>query len=688
MDKKKLRSIERPEKKESYYELIKDINPVYIADAERRDEILIINFFRVTKKIEICPEFRTFIIKDDYITQDLTTEKTKWKTGTISYLCNGWSGYPRCWWSTTNVVIASGENVIKNSIAEFTGKKVKNDLVLDIVAEYQENILKNRLKAKHKKETDVIDEQMSKFGKLPDDYQKFIEDELFADDNYIFYSRAKRKAYCSKCNNEIDIDEDGYLSDSNGIHNNGHKIKHNELAVCPYCKTEELAKSINMSRNPLTKIRWSVLVQKSNEDVLVRYFRHIKDFKSDYKKPAYNTKEEFRTVHTDNGSVDYEYGEYKRTGNRRWIYQREGGYGGYWSPSELVLPRSITIYNKDLDNTLAGTCMKYSSIGQYLINISNSNTYKFAWIIDRYLNFYRKNKWIEQIVKCGFVKLAHELMNEYRLKNVITGGKTICQTLDIKKVDFKILRKQKNVCYRDIEIMRYYRQIHNKDISEKDFTEIRTVCGQTERYKSYVKFMRFSTLYKLKKYLTKKTEDMMISDYFDYIKWLEELGYDMRNEFNLYPKDFMKAHDEISGEYIARQNKLQKEKVIKFNAMLRKMKKEITDDSPLNIKMNSLFIRLPHNLNELSKEGEQLHHCVGTYKDKVIKGETTIFFIRQQEIPDKSYYTLEWKNDHVEQCRGYRNSDMTPEVREFVNLFSKKMIQYIHKDDMKHKKTG
>lgn len=46
------------------------------------------------------------------------------------------------------------------------------------------------------------------------------------------------------------------------------------------------------------------------------------------------------------------------------------------------------------------------------------------------------------------------------------------------------------------------------------------------------------------------------------------------------------------------------------------------------------------------------------------------------------------KNDHVEQCRGYRNSDMTPEVREFVNLFSKKMIQYIHKDDMKHKKTG
>ena len=89
---------------------------------------------------------------------------------------------------------------------------------------------------------------------------------------------------------------------------------------------------------------------------------------------------------------------------------------------------------------------------------------------------------------------------------------------------------------------------------------------------------------------------------------------------------------------------------------------------------------------ELKKEGEALHHCVGTYMERVRKGETMIFFIRRKEEPEKPYYTLEW-HGKVVQCRGSHNCDMTPEVKAFVQIFQEKMTEYAS-EPQKHRKAG
>jgi len=44
--------------------------------------------------------------------------------------------------------------------------------------------------------------------------------------------------------------------------------------------------------------------------------------------------------------------------------------------------------------------------------------------------------------------------------------------------------------------------------------------------------------------------------------------------------------------------------------------------------------------------------------------------------PKEPYYTLEWKNHRVAQCRGFRNCSMTPEVKAFTALFEEKMQEY------------
>ncbi len=138
--------------------------------------------------------------------------------------------------------------------------------------------------------------------------------------------------------------------------------------------------------------------------------------------------------------------------------------------------------------------------------------------------------------------------------------------------------------------------------------------------------------------------------------------------------------DEIVKEYLKNgytdDDKQHREDIKKFNRLLKQMRKELKEDNPLNLQVKGLFIRLPYRADELKTEGETLHHCVGTYIDRVMRGKTAIFFVRRIESPDEPFYTLEWKDHKVVQCRGAHNCDMTPEVKAFTALFEEQMRIY------------
>ena len=62
---------------------------------------------------------------------------------------------------------------------------------------------------------------------------------------------------------------------------------------------------------------------------------------------------------------------------------------------------------------------------------------------------------------------------------------------------------------------------------------------------------------------------------------------------------------------------------------------------------------------------------MGSYAERVSKGETYIFFIRREEEPDMSWYTLNLDKDmaRVIQNRGIRNCDRTDEIIAFENAW-------------------
>lgn len=86
---------------------------------------------------------------------------------------------------------------------------------------------------------------------------------------------------------------------------------------------------------------------------------------------------------------------------------------------------------------------------------------------------------------------------------------------------------------------------------------------------------------------------------------------------------------------------------------------------------------------EIKNEGAALHHCVGTYVDRVAKGQTHIFFVRRVEEPDTPYFTMEYNKGRVIQCRGSHNCEMPSSVKTFVAAFEKLMKEREEKIERK-----
>lgn len=696
MDKRALSAIPRPALTDKNKEMpLLVSNMCYLATASRQEiggnDTLIINFFRKEKK-ELKSAFRTFCQMDDYITQDLSTDRTKWKTGAIDHL----TGYLYWHRNSGNIVIASVEEreVILSFLQDFRRmhgiddqqRVIPHGAVVDSevenrIDEYQGVIKEWKLQARHRKEKAEIDQQMEKFGELPADYEQFVKETVFSDENYIFYSRPKERAYCTKCGHDFELRKDGLYHKKIAIWNDTDQVKHNRTVRCPYCNSFMVCKSEGMGRQNLFAIQWSVLVQKYGDEVLVRYFCHTKDFRKDFRNPRIESSERFRTIHTAEKSIDFEWCRFKSTQDLRWCYLTNKSYG-YCQPSEMTVPRSTVLYNTNLLETVAGTCMKYSAIDIYIDKVvQNDQFLNKPWCIDWYFNSYRKNPYLEQLLKIGFYKLTQAVLKDYdcpKFKN----GRTVLETLQVNKLQFNMLRGIGDPSVRDVRILQYAKEIRQEDL---DILRYIHDDGYDRMYEKYLDMRRYTTVYKLKKYIDKQ-RIIHDSDYFDYIRWMEEMGYDMRNEFNLYPKDFKKAHDDKSKEYTRFKDKQAKEDEKRFKRLLAKLRKETEDVDAMDLRTYGMFIRLPKELDELKREGETLHHCVGTYRDRVAKGDTMIFFIRLESDPDQPFYTLEWKG-RVVQCRGFKNCDMTPEVKAFVNIFQEKMMEYEEKP-LKRRKAG
>ncbi len=686
MDKRALSATPRPKVKKQYRELRKMVPGMRgIVTAERIEingkDTLIINCFKPKGKTVIA-WFRTFCQEEDYITQDLTEKKTKWRTAAFDYITGF---YISDWYRTeSNLVLASPQDgdIIIGFMKEWRERNHTDRCDAgyefeDYIDAYQSDIRDRKLAEKHRKICEKIDQRMELFGELPGDYQQFVEKKVFDDNNYFFYSKKEKRAYCTRCGHEYEIRKDGVYHRKIAVWNNTGHLKHNTDYICPHCAKPITAKSEGYSRGELMEANWSVLIQPSGNNVLVRYFCHSKDFRKDFRHPKIESRELFRTIHTPTGEEDYEWEIYPYSKKARWCKPR--GHGMWWNPSKFQVPYSTVLYNTDF-GFLNGTCMRYSCIEMFMGKIVPAMRHTSSWIVDQYFNFYHEHPFVEQMIKIGWYTLVRELFENdgEAEREDFKNGRNILETCGITRTQFLILREATHgdPSARDLKIVKHAEQ-KEVPLTVDDLKKLRFIRdeGRYDYFDNFLDAMKYTTLHKLEKYLAKQ-KISYTQDYFDYTGWLLEMGYDMRNEFNLYPRNFVQKHDEMAKAYQKFKDKKHREDIKKFNRLLKQMRKDLKEDNPLNLQIRGLFIRLPYRAAELKTEGEILHHCVGTYIDRVMKGETTIFFVRRIEKPEEPFYTLEWKDHKIAQCRGFRNCDMTPEVKAFTTLFAEQMKTY------------
>ena len=74
-------------------------------------------------------------------------------------------------------------------------------------------------------------------------------------------------------------------------------------------------------------------------------------------------------------------------------------------------------------------------------------------------------------------------------------------------------------------------------------------------------------------------------------------------------------------------------------------------------------------------EGHALHHCVGSYVERVARQECIILFLRKCEDVAKPFYTIEIQHKKVVQVRGMLNESATPEVEQFISRWQKDVLE-------------
>lgn len=234
--------------------------------------------------------------------------------------------------------------------------------------------------------------------------------------------------------------------------------------------------------------------------------------------------------------------------------------------------------------------------------------------------------------------------------------------VNMGKLTFKFLRTHKNVFKNSDEGFEDYkiRKELEKALGGKvlpGFNKYFRTAGDLQYIPKGIKPIRFQN------WVIKNS--VKAYEYRDYQNMLENLGIAFEGDFRILPKNFKQAHDDAVKAY---NDMKDEQKRIEFANQLEKL-------LGLEQTIGNYTFVLPKELQELKAEGKALSHCVGSYADRVARGETVILFVRQKEKVDNPLYTLEIKNGKIVQLRGMRNRDADADAWEA----SKKLLSFAKK---------
>ena len=587
------------------------------------------------------PQYTVFQTKEAYLTLEQTPEeKTKWRTAMTADLL-------RCTYESIISKSAFYTKRDEERVSRFCS--FETDSGFNALYRLQSAIYNKKCLERRKQKERKIFARMKPVGKIPANVFKWVKSEVIP--THIFYEYRKGRktqiGYCSHCKKEVEVSD----------------ARHAKKGFCPCCKREVTFHALGKTAVVSDRITVQFL-QRIGDELILRICKTSINYR-DYLRPKVTFWENARAFIPIEGDGDCEpyYFSYSIAGITPW---RNGERPVINKWRECFEAETCGfLYPNNLDTVLNVTPWKYSQL------------HTFAQMdpmeVMPYLRTYLKYPMLEYLVKLRLFRLAADLV--YRDGNYVlhTNGRNVQEVLGIP-TEYLPLMQELNVDTKTLKLA--------QELCEKEqffHKELIAWCQENEIYHAddLIICLRYISEHKLMRYINGQYEalkatvvpfnyrpfcrrEQVFSQYKDYIRFCQDLKYDLTDDFILFPKNLKEAHDRAAEMFKEQETKIINSKIVAAYAGLAKQ---------YGMKKFGMMIVAPKTASAIVEEGQKLHHCVGGYVSRVANQECVILFLRKTSEPDKPFYTIELRNGKVAQIRGNQNCDPTPQVEKYMRVW-------------------
>ena len=534
----------------------------------------------------------------------------------------------------------------------------------DSFIRYQSHILELRKNKRHRKANEKREKLFSMLREPGPGFANWVKDKALSKFQYGFYTpkgSTKVLLECSVC-------QGSEMISKRQIKGFGRK----QLGFCPFC-----GKAVTFLPKAIQKGYWieskhvSIMQKTSDGGFVFRDYVAKRTFRKET-LPAHedNLSESSRWFVNDTSNTGYLL-------ENGWRERRDG-----WFYPQMLYPRTVS-------TAVKGTKYEKCGITELARNGWEQRYSLYLWNVVKY-------PVLEKLAKAGFDAAiqANPMDVFYPLMNL--NASDLYGALKLSREQVRRIRRlglTDNTSAIELFQKAYVSDMYlqDEDIAEILDSELRR--GDTN---TFLTIMRKTgmTAHKILRYLNAqkgryKTKvnyystpfDDALSTYSDHIRMLEYLGYDLKDQGVTLHPNLKVAHDRISEEYNTRIDAEKKEKQRIHDAEMLKLMTSISDQLSedkriaeiMQTQSDGLFIKVLMTPELLREEGKALHNCIGSYIDRVARGETMIFAIRKIEEPEKAFCAFEYRNGKIIQIRADHNSDAPDNVIQFADYFAKRM---------------
>lgn len=479
-----------------------------------------------------------------------------------------------------------------------------------------------------------------------------IRRDVLPNDNVLIYRKGNVRGLCYRCGEEVRA-------------TGGKRFRQHEITACPSCRRTVTAYLNTSDYFKVDYVENVATIQKGadGKTLFIRQWHLVRDSTARWDDIPGHLQEIAR---------------YAVRGNRAAKWQHEAKENYYMNTTRYRLDEWVRVSNvtvpydgshffyipTDWETDLEGTSLQYCDLMDYKQNALENKKDRCTM---RLLVDWARYPAIEKFWKAGYTGIVHERLRGLWKRHqhaIIWSKPSIREALRFPVRFLKLWAPEEWTMDRMQRMVDIWALVQEGRVREGEIEEL-------ARSNISIEYTRaafgHASAHKILAYIEKITPENQSNwhppaawiTYRDYLQDCRRLGWDLNDHSILFPKNLNTAHQRTIQQVKYKETEINNEK---FQVQREKQ-------LWMEWEHDGLLIRLPVDGKEVIDEGQALHHCVGGYVNRMADGVTTILLIRRVEEPEKPFFTLEYLNGRVQQCRSLRNADYKndPQVSGFVD---------------------